>query len=267
MDVKVEGENVVRHLDMTTHNHASVPPNSLVTVYQDMLAALPAECATVKTEFETHCASATVDGKKVNGCSQQCKDAQKCVLVPKKKDKEYCCGTNTKTEERTGDHLVEVSCFTQPGGRAGMSGMGVTRSVLARLSSAGTSVDLSTPLSTALPLDSQFEHYDQEEAPTACVGENHSNPVHHRMQTLRDRAKRQRMRQNWNDPLDSWGPNPQKDNSYATLGETIEDGARAHQQVFPQCDEECTKKQLVAYHVDEAQIPASTPVRTATVLS
>ena len=25
MDVKVEGENVVRHLDMTTHNHGSGP--------------------------------------------------------------------------------------------------------------------------------------------------------------------------------------------------------------------------------------------------
>jgi hypothetical protein len=28
MDVKVEGENVVRHLDITTHNHASKPGNS-----------------------------------------------------------------------------------------------------------------------------------------------------------------------------------------------------------------------------------------------
>lgn len=27
MDVKIEGENVVRHLDLTTHNHASDPPN------------------------------------------------------------------------------------------------------------------------------------------------------------------------------------------------------------------------------------------------
>ena len=28
MDVKVEGENVVRHLDLTTNNHASMPGNS-----------------------------------------------------------------------------------------------------------------------------------------------------------------------------------------------------------------------------------------------
>lgn len=28
MDVKVEGENVVRHLDSTTHNHSSMPGNT-----------------------------------------------------------------------------------------------------------------------------------------------------------------------------------------------------------------------------------------------
>ncbi|WP_140636306.1 DUF4150 domain-containing protein [Methylibium rhizosphaerae] len=31
MDVKIEGENVVRHLDLTTHNHASQPPQTPVT--------------------------------------------------------------------------------------------------------------------------------------------------------------------------------------------------------------------------------------------
>ena len=29
MDVKVEGENVVRHFDMTTHNHGSIPGNTI----------------------------------------------------------------------------------------------------------------------------------------------------------------------------------------------------------------------------------------------
>ena len=28
MDVKFEGENIVRHLDITTHNHAPLPGNS-----------------------------------------------------------------------------------------------------------------------------------------------------------------------------------------------------------------------------------------------
>ena len=41
MDVKVEGENVVRHLDMTTHNHMSVPGNSPTWPYVDAMAMSP----------------------------------------------------------------------------------------------------------------------------------------------------------------------------------------------------------------------------------
>jgi len=46
MDVKFEGENVVRHLDMTTHNHASNPPNSPPWAYLDEMAMATAsqEC-------------------------------------------------------------------------------------------------------------------------------------------------------------------------------------------------------------------------------
>ena len=38
MDVIVEGENVVRHLDLTTHNHASFPGNTLTWPYLDAKA-------------------------------------------------------------------------------------------------------------------------------------------------------------------------------------------------------------------------------------
>ena len=38
MDVKVEGENVVRHLDLTTHNHASQGPNTPPWVHLDAMA-------------------------------------------------------------------------------------------------------------------------------------------------------------------------------------------------------------------------------------
>jgi Domain of unknown function (DUF4150)/GHH signature containing HNH/Endo VII superfamily nuclease toxin 2 len=262
MDVKVEGENVVRHLDMTTHNHGSTPPNALPTVYQDMLAALPADCATEKSEFETKCASATVDGDKVKNCSDDCKKAQKCILVPKKLDKKFCCGESTDNDERTGDHLVEVSSFTQPGGRGGLSGMGVTRAVIAR-----TGAQITSSLSQSIPLDSTFEAYDQFEAPTVCVGKDHSDPTHHKLQSLRDKAKRRRRNGVRNQALYSWGPDPSQHYSYATLGESIEDGAWAHKQTFPHCDKACTEAQLEAYHVDHCEIPADTPVRTATVLS
>src|SRR5678815_2852845 len=38
MNVKIEGENVVRHLDMTTHNHGSFPGNSPPWIYADAMA-------------------------------------------------------------------------------------------------------------------------------------------------------------------------------------------------------------------------------------
>jgi Toxin PAAR-like domain len=39
MDVKIEGENVVRHLDITTHNHASsMPGNTPPMPYTDSMA-------------------------------------------------------------------------------------------------------------------------------------------------------------------------------------------------------------------------------------
>jgi hypothetical protein len=42
MDVKVEGENVVRHLDITTHNHASKPGNSPPMPHTDGMTPPPA---------------------------------------------------------------------------------------------------------------------------------------------------------------------------------------------------------------------------------
>ena len=38
MDVKIEGENAVRHLDLTTHNHGSVPGNSPTWPFIDQMA-------------------------------------------------------------------------------------------------------------------------------------------------------------------------------------------------------------------------------------
>jgi Domain of unknown function (DUF4150) len=54
MDVKVEGENVVRHLDMTTHNHASQGPNAAPTAHVDAMAAASDQCthANIKRDPE-----------------------------------------------------------------------------------------------------------------------------------------------------------------------------------------------------------------------
>ena len=68
MDVKFEGENVVRHLDMTMHNHASTTPNAGTTVFLDSMtrAEMPEECK--KAEKQQRAAErALATGKKKQG--------------------------------------------------------------------------------------------------------------------------------------------------------------------------------------------------------
>lgn len=98
MNVKFEGENVVRHLDMTTHNHASpngnTPPMAHVS---KMSAAVQKACKEEIDKGKKACKGQTSDN-----CGQACKDAQRCLLVPKGQDKAICCKPDT-----TGHHMVE----------------------------------------------------------------------------------------------------------------------------------------------------------------
>ncbi len=56
MNVKFEGENVVRHLDLTTHNHASPTPNSPPIVFIDRMALLTgSDCDAEQAEIESAC--------------------------------------------------------------------------------------------------------------------------------------------------------------------------------------------------------------------
>lgn len=84
MDVKVEGKNVVRHLDMTTHNHASPTTNTPPWPYADTQAISKFdECKDDAEKAGDKCA-----GKKgPPNCTKECKKAQKCVLIAKKDDK------------------------------------------------------------------------------------------------------------------------------------------------------------------------------------
>lgn len=53
MDVKIEGENVDRHLDLTTHNHQSFPSNTTTWPYADSAAFAPGgPCSGVKSKFQ-----------------------------------------------------------------------------------------------------------------------------------------------------------------------------------------------------------------------
>jgi hypothetical protein len=99
MDVKVEGENVVRHLDMTTHNHACPTANEAIpwAHLDSMSKSVQKACATQIDNLKEAC-----EGQKTDNCTPECRAKQKCILVPKGKAKEYCCEPDT-----TGDHVFE----------------------------------------------------------------------------------------------------------------------------------------------------------------
>ncbi len=126
MDVKVEGENVVRHLDLTTHNHASFPGESPTWPFLDEAAfAGDGPCASVAAKLDTHCSPLVKPLLKTQGAKStlpvskrkpamdamcgddKCKDALKCVLQPHKEKK----ASNNCCDGKTTHHLVPSADF------------------------------------------------------------------------------------------------------------------------------------------------------------
>jgi hypothetical protein len=116
MDVKFEGKNVVRHMDLTTHNHASQGPNTPPWMHVDEMSAdVQKACKKEIKKAATAC-----EGQKPYNCTVACKKAQRCLLVPKGKDKERCCKPHT-----TGHHMIEDHWVTNKADgrtRAGFAG-------------------------------------------------------------------------------------------------------------------------------------------------
>jgi hypothetical protein len=108
MDVKFEKENVVRHMDLTTHNHNPPPGNSPPWLYQDSMAMGDASnpCATTAQEVEDNCNDKTYKDDQSGACCE----AKKCVLAPYGSQPE-CCEPPKKTKH----HVVPDHCFKAPG--------------------------------------------------------------------------------------------------------------------------------------------------------
>jgi len=121
MDVKAEGENVVRHFDLTTHNHASFPGNSPPWVYADEMSMSPIKgCEAQVERAKTACAGKTTKEEQCK--SDACREAKRCLLVT------YNQGKRKSDSSRTGccpgeqpHHLVEAHCFYNVGDRGDFS--------------------------------------------------------------------------------------------------------------------------------------------------
>ncbi len=105
MDVKCEGQNVVRFMDLTTHNHMSLPGNSPPWPYIDSIAvSLDHPCVgDMKKEFAA-CSDGKGNYKSADDCcaDPDCQKARNCMLVPYGgTSSPNCC------DGKTGHHLIE----------------------------------------------------------------------------------------------------------------------------------------------------------------
>jgi hypothetical protein len=236
MDVKIEGENVVRMMDITTHNHGSVPGNSPTWPYLDEMTAPQAEqaCGDEMAEVKKRCKNcetndhADVDCPPIYANSTKnagykndpCVKAKRCMLVPYSRQnnkKGGCC------PGQTAHHLVPKHHFPK----------------------------------------SDYPGYDAGEAPCVCAeghswhrnapGDQHFNKcdkTHADMHDIQDAAERDAI-SSLEKKIAKGKDVGSRDADYAMNYEEARDTAvDAHQECFPKsgCSEKCLEAQLNAYH-------------------
>lgn len=256
MDVKVEGKNVDRHLDLTTNNHASVPGDTPVWPYLDsMSTSLDHPCvADQKKEYEAcknfaphkeggpdpcppkpAAGKPSTDGPALAHASDviadrngagACNKARRCALKPYKPTSKQasCCPGQTP------HHLVEASAFH-------FSGRGES--------------------STDRKLFN-CNKYNTGKAPSICVeGTGHGVGTHGLMHTFQSsKAAACKTGVVASPPL-------MKNTKVTTVKQAQKDGAAAVGEVFPEsgCNPDCIEAQLSAYHEKECGMDDPTPIK------
>ncbi len=233
-DVKIEGENAVRHFDMTTHNHASPTCNTPPWMFIDTISTPPPSNHPCKKDIDKAqkaCKGAKTTGtgsSKSRDCNKAadpkgCKKAMKCVLVPKSKDKELCCAPGN-----TGHHLVEGHCFRTTDG-APLQGL---------------------------------ENYSYSAAPTVCVDGTRNTKEHGKFHLIQQKIEAAFAKSG--EVLCTWskaGPGGSDGEGKWRYKDARSAGLTAHKAVFPHCDSKCTKAQLDDYHKGKVKVKDNDPVR------
>lgn len=256
MDVKVEGKNVVRNLDMTTHNHGSFPSNTGPWPYVDTAAFAPGSACDKNIQDEKDACQGfkpygdkdpcppspngkpSTDPEALQYASEviadrdgagKCLKARRCKLQPYSKTakgKGGCC------DGQTGHHLIEASAFHT----VGRGGSG------------------SRPLFGC-------SRYNQAQAPSICAeGTGHGVGTHGLLHTFQS-AKAMKC-----EPKVLWSPPVPVTERATTVRQAQKDGASAVSDTFPEsnCDEECIEAQLAAYHEHQCKMTDPTPIKAVT---
>ncbi len=253
MDVKVEGENVVRHLDMTTHNHGSNANEAVPWPYLDAMSVANETgpcakdikkektacegykpygdrdaCAEMRAEVPYQPTTRLAKSGKPNdppqadqladtAAAHDCVNARRCNLTPYKPSN--CCSP------QTGHHVVEASSFLEN-----------------RDAPKTGNTKLEPFVANQLSPDRTRE-YHANAAPCVCAdGTGNVGGTHGAMHTFQSIAAAKA-----GQDVDIGGGKIEKVQTYK---QAKQGGVEAVQEVFPYsfCDPKCTEAQLDAYH-------------------
>jgi hypothetical protein len=245
MDVRIEGENAVRNLDMTTHNHGSQPGNTAPWPYVDEAATPGAQnkckkdmkrekksCKDAGDPCEGELASKPPSGsgwtrakvepfvkpKAEAAAKSKCLNARRCRLSPHSgSGKSVCCPGQTE------HHLVEASSFGKGRGSGG---------------------------SRVATFSNSPQEYSEFLAPCVCVeGTSHSmggthEAMHRHQKTAADAVP---ISAAGLPTADGGNTGPARVTNYRAVRDS---GIEAFQRVFRKsgCSKACLKAQLDAYH-------------------
>jgi hypothetical protein len=273
MDVKFEGENVVRHLDMTTHNHGSVPGNSPTWPYidsQDFTSSHPCVKDAIKertacNDYKPHnpkgkdaCAEAGLTEKPSKSydsefqydsgaaedqsealamanraSAHECIAARRCNLKPYSPNQ--CCPGQTP------HHLIEAASFFKSGVGNGRGGSkdGVSSVALDSVVSEGK------------------DKYSEGKAPCVCAeGATQNVGTHGMMHTHQSTM-------NTNAPQGDlkYSDGSSRSCRKTTYKQAKENACEALALTFPNagCNPDCIKQQLDNYH-NQANITDDTEI-------
>jgi hypothetical protein len=226
MDVMIEGQNAVRHLDLTTNNHASLPGDTPPWPYMDAMAwSLDHPCIEDIKKEHSACNGKSED----EACEDDaCQKARKCMLLPyrkwnraEKKNKSTCC------DGQSGHHLLEDHGFC-------------------------------SSRSKKLPQFSNTK-YSTNGAPCVCATSPNSNweAEHGDLHCV------QGVKENYA-ILNAGSRKPPRTKEYAwNYGEAKKAGVDAHAATFNgECNEDCISAQLDNYYKDKVGIDDDTLLRT-----
>ncbi len=279
MDVKIEGENAVRNLDITTNNHASMPGDTPTWPYIDTAAMSDPDHPCVEDQIKEMeackeytpygakdaCAEAGLMEKSGrsydvemamssgtakdntnalwdadNAAGHECIAARRCSLQPYDSEKTHCCPGQTP------HHLVEASAFFKSGEGNGRGGS-----------------EKGVPSVPLAGINTGPGGYREGDAPCVCAeGPTQNVGTHGIMHTLQSTRSM---------GVPDTGSLSYADNStvsslrVTTYKDAKVNATDAMETAFPTttCNPACIEKQLDNYH-NQAGITDTTPVQAVT---